>query len=326
MQDSIAQTESVALRLLPGKILGQRHIADPIQRASREPHGQYWWGCWAKWPIASFLVLTKWSDISCEKPEKTAGYSEGKADFFVLGQQTSLKLHRDCCLVCRCTTTGFSSQGAPSQHCSLEDERKVAFTSWPLGNYCIPMMWKKKYETQKTKGDVVKRIWNLVRVMKSYDNSNQLVYKCKFPVELAQSWWWRPGSSINSTGSVAHSCTAPMEPALGQHRAHLHLGQVRKQRQVEGTFKYGRCSQSSGKGSRKFLSNFGSPIDALNGLLTNISLTFLLPPLLCKVLCFSMWKKLRDKRTFPSTMSQIRQWEQSISWKLYCLEEAVVLP
>lgn len=100
----------------------------------------------------------------------------------------------------------------------------------------------------------------------------QSVYECAFPAGLAQSRWQRPGSSSNSSGPPWH--TAVLEPALGQHTACLHLGQVRKEKPVEGTCKDGGCSQSRSKGLRQFLSDFGSPTDALHGLLTNISLAF----------------------------------------------------
>lgn len=121
-------------------------------------------------------------------------------------------------------------------------------------------------------GNVAKGKWNLVRVMNFYKNSSQLVYKCTCPAGLAQSRWQRPGSSSNSSGPPWH--TAVLEPALGQDTACLHLGQVRKEKPVEGSCKGGGCSQSRSKGPRQFLSDFGSPTDALHGLLTNISLAF----------------------------------------------------
>lgn len=161
--------------------------------------------------LSGFNKMKCHSSFLCGKTEKTSGHSEGRADFFVLSQWTSLKLCRDCCLVCRCTTIGLSSKGAPSQHCRKRCIHLMALEKW-LHPY----------------GDVAKGIWALVRVMNFYENSSQLVYECKFPVKLAQSWWQRPGSSINSSGpqwytAVLHPWNQPWDstdlPSLpGQKR------------------------------------------------------------------------------------------------------------
>jgi len=58
-----------------------------------------------------------------------------------------------------------------------------------------------------------------------------------------------------SRPSRASSCAAPLEPALRQHAACFHFGQVRKEKLVEGTCEDGGFSQSRDKGPKKFLAD-----------------------------------------------------------------------
>lgn len=121
--------------------------------------------------------------------------------------------------------------------------------------------------------------------------------------------------------SRASSCAAPPAPALRQHTACLRLGQVGKEKLLEGTREDGGCSQNRVKGPRKLLADFGSPIDALHGLLLNICLPFLLHPFLCKVLCFSTWKNSGIKELSPLPWVEDTSDSKVYNKSYYCLEE-----